>query len=439
MSERRGQVGSDAEEISSGARYMLSLLVLLYVINYIDRQILSVLLEPIKQDLGVSDTAMGLLTGLAFALFYTTAGIPIARWADRGSRRNVIVVGVIVWSLTTALCGLARNFAQLALARVGVGIGEATLSPAAHSLISDSFPPERRATGLAIYNIGGNVGIMLGFMLGGWIGETFGWRLAFLVVGLPGLAAAVLVRMTLKEPLRGRLEGVVDDAAEPSLKEVLVHMVGQRTFRHLCLSSGFYAFAAYGFTIWGATFMIRVHEMSLTETGIAMGLIQGFGGGLGTYLGGTLADRFGRKDSRFLVWVPAVGGLLALPLLGLFLFWPDRSGSLAAYALAMVFSVFFVGPSYAIAQGLARLRMRAQAAAMLMFAINLIGLGIAPLAVGMLNDSLASTYGVEAIRYSLMITGAASLWAVVHSLLAARSIREDMAAAAQSALDFQAE
>jgi MFS family permease len=232
---------------------------------------------------------------------------------------------------------------------------------------------------------------------------------------------------------------VVDDAAEPSLKEVLSHMAGQRTFRHLCLSSGFYAFAAYGFTIWGATFMIRVHEMSLTETGIAMGLIQGFGGGLGTYLGGTLADRFGREDSRFLVWVPALGGLLALPLLGLFLFWPDRSGSLAAYALAMVFSVFFVGPSYAIAQGLARLRMRAQAAAMLMFAINLIGLGIAPLAVGMLNDSLASTYGVEAIRYSLMITGAASLWAVVHSLLAARSIREDMAAAARSALDLPAE
>ncbi|MFK7899075.1 MAG: MFS transporter, partial [Myxococcota bacterium] len=164
---------------------MLAILVLLYVINYVDRQILSVLLEPIKQDLQVSDTAMGLLTGLAFALFYTTAGIPIARWADRGSRRNVIIVGVVVWSAMTALSGLARNFAQLALARIGVGVGEATLSPTAHSLISDAFPPERRATALSIYNIGGNVGIMLGFMLGGWIGDTFGWRMAFLVVGLP--------------------------------------------------------------------------------------------------------------------------------------------------------------------------------------------------------------------------------------------------------------
>ena len=412
-----------------GARTMLALLVLLYVINYIDRQILSVLLEPIKQELAVSDTAMGLLTGLAFALFYTTAGIPIARWADRGSRRNVVIVGVVVWSAMTAVSGLARNFWQLALARIGVGVGEATLSPAAHSLISDAFPPERRATALGVYNTGGNVGIMLGFMLGGWIGETFGWRTAFLVVGLPGLAAALLVRVMLREPVRGGLEGIADEDDEASIVDVLRHMLSQPTFRHLCLSSGLYAFAAYGFTIWGATFLIRVHGMSLTDTGIAMGLIQGIGGGLGTYMGGALADRFARKDERFLVWVPAVGGAFALPLLVVFLFWPDRSGALAAYALAMVFSVFFVGPCYAIAQGLARLRMRAQAAAILMFAINLIGLGIAPLAVGILNDSLASTYGDEAIRYSLMITGAAALWAVGHSLLAARSVREDLAAA----------
>jgi predicted MFS family arabinose efflux permease len=418
-----------APKNAPGARTLLGLLVVLYVINYVDRQILSVLLEPIKLDLGVSDTAMGLLTGLAFALFYTTAGIPIARWADRGSRRNVILVGVVVWSAMTALCGLARNFSQLALARVGVGIGEATLSPTAHSLLSDAFPPERRATALAIYNVGGNVGIMLGFILGGFIGEALGWRMAFLAVGLPGLAAAVLVRLVLKEPARGGLEEIVDDAYEPSAREVVTYMARQRTFRHLCLSSGFYAFAAYGFTVWGATFMIRVHGMSLTEVGLAMGLIQGLGGGLGTYLGGTLADRFGRRDARAMVWVPAIGGALALPFLAVFLFSPDRNVALAGYAIAMVFSVFFVGPSYAVAQGLARLRMRAQAAAWLMFSINLIGLGIAPLAVGMLNDALASTYGDGAIRYSLMITGAVSIWAVAHSLLAARSVRGDLQAA----------
>lgn len=424
MSDATGAEESRAS--APGARALLALLFFLYVINYIDRQILSVLLEPIKHDLGVSDTSMGLLTGLAFALFYTTAGIPIARWADRGSRRNVILIGVIVWSAMTALCGLARNFGQLALARVGVGVGEASLSPAAHSLISDAFPPERRATALATYNIGGNVGIMLGFMLGGYIGETFGWRLAFMIVGLPGLLAAVLVRLFLREPARGLLEGVADAENEPTLREVMSYMARQRTFRHLCLASAFYAFAAYGFTIWGATFMIRVHGMSLSQTGLAMGLIQGLGGGLGTYLGGAVADRLARRDERALIWVPAVGGLLTLPFLAVFLFSPVVGLSLAGYGIAMVFSVFFVGPSYAVAQGLARLRMRAQAAAWLMFSINLIGLGIAPLVVGMLNDSLASTYGDEAIRYSLMVTGAVSLWAVVHSGLAAQSVRSDL-------------
>ena len=420
---------SSGEPRTFGAQTMLGLLVVLYVINYIDRQILSVLLEPIKQDLGVSDTAMGLLTGLAFALFYTTAGIPIARMADRGSRRNVIVVGVLVWSAMTAVCGLARNFLQLAVARIGVGIGEATLSPAAHSLIADAFPPERRATALATYNIGGNIGIMLGFVLGGFIGEAFGWRTAFFVVGLPGLAAAAVVRFALHEPTRGQLEGVVDDDETPGLLEVFQHMIRQQTFRHLCLSASLYSFAAYGFTIWGATFLIRVHGMSLSETGLAMGLIQGLGGGFGTYLGGRLADRWAQRDERSLVWVPAVGGALAVPLLAVFLFAPDRGVALGAYAVAMVFSVFFVGPCYAIAQSLARLRMRAQAAAMLMFAINLIGLGIAPLAVGIMNDALAARYGDQAIRYSLMITGAAALWAVIHSLLGARSIRDDLATA----------
>ncbi len=426
--EAAGRAG--AGTTSAHARYTLGLLVLLYVINYVDRQILSVLLEPIKRDLGVSDTAMGLLTGLAFALFYTTAGIPIARLADSGSRRNVIVVGVVVWSAMTAFCGLARSYVQLVIARIGVGVGEATLSPAAHSLISDHFPPARRATALATYNIGGNVGIMLGFMAGGWIGDTLGWRTAFLVVGLPGLGAALLTRLTLREPPRGGSEGARDEADVPGFGEVLRYMASRRTFLHLCLASAFYAFAAYGFTVWGATFLIRVHQMSLTDTGIAMGLIQGIGGGLGTYLGGVLSDRRARDDARFLVWIPALGGVLALPLLAVFLFSPERSVALGAYGLAMVFSVFFVGPSYAVAQGLARLRMRAQAAALLMFAINLIGLGVAPLAVGMLNDWLAGAFGDEAIRYSLMVTGATTLWAVGHSIAAARSIREDLAATA---------
>ncbi len=407
---------------------MLAFLIALYVINYVDRQILSVLLEPIKRDLGASDTQMGLLTGLAFALFYTLAAIPIARLADAGVRRDVIVVGVAVWSVMTAVCGFARNFVELALARVGVGIGEATLNPAAHSLLSDYFPPEKRATALALYNVGGSLGIMTGFMLGGLIGEALGWRMAFFVVGVPGLLAAIATRFVLVEPPRGALEGLQVEAGIASTREVIAFMLRQPTFRHLALASALYSFAAYGFTIWGSTFLIRVHHMTLGETGIAMGLVQGIGGGLGTYFGGRMSDVLSRRDERFTVWVAAVGGAMALPFLALFLLWPERTGALLGYAVAMVFSVFFIGPSYGLVQSLARVRMRAQAAALLLFSINLIGLGIAPLAVGVLNDALAARFGDEAIRYSLLLTGATSLWAVLHSLLAARSVRADLAA-----------
>jgi predicted MFS family arabinose efflux permease len=398
------------------------------VINQVDRQVLAVLLEPIKRDLGASDTAMGLLTGLAFAFFYTTAGIPIARLADRGSRRNVIVAGVAMWSVMTAFCGITRSFAQLAAARIGVGVGEAALGPAANSLISDYFPPERRATALAIYNIGGNVGVMVGFIAGGWIGQTFGWRAAFLIVGLPGLAAALLTRLTLREPPRGLSDAVIDNEPVPRLRETISILYSNATFRHLSLSSAFYAFAAYGFTVWGATFLIRVHGMSLGETGLWLGLIQGFGGGLGTYVGGHLSDRFASGDARIPTWVSALGGVLAVPALLVFLFAPNPSMALAGYAPAMAFSLFFVGPSYSIAQRLVRLRLRAQATAFLMLNMNLIGLGIAPLVVGALNDVLTARFGDMAIRYSLLVAGLTSFWAVGHSLMAARTIRRDLAA-----------
>jgi predicted MFS family arabinose efflux permease len=414
-------------------------LTLLFVVNYVDRQLLAILIEPIKRELGASDTAMGFLSGLAFALFYTTAGVPIARIADRGSRRRVIVWGVVVWSAMTACCGLARNFAQLAAARIGVGVGEAALAPSAHSLIADGFPLHRRATALGIFNVGGNVGVMLGFIAGGWIGETMGWRTAFLVVGLPGLAAALLARFTLDEPPRGgrgpvEVERATPDAEpavapEPRFREVVALLLSRRTFVHVSLASAFYVFAAYGFTVWGASFLIRVHGLSLRETGLWLGLIQGIGGGLGTFLGGVLADRGAGRDPRVLVWIPALGGLLALPLLCVFLFAPTPTAALLGYAPAMVVVLFFTGPSFAVVQSLAPPRLRAQAAALLLFTMNLIGLGIAPLVVGLLNDALAERFGILAVRYSLLVTSVGALVAVFHSLRAARTIAFDLAAA----------
>ncbi len=275
--EQRGTTRG-TEPSSAYANYVLGVLFLVYVFNFIDRQILSILLEDIKQDLGVSDTAMGFLTGIAFALFYTVAGIPIARWADVGVRRSIIALGLVIWSAMTAMSGLVRSFGELVAARIGVGIGEAAGSPPAHSLIADYFPPERRATAFSIYNMGINVGIMFGFFAGGWINEYFGWRQAFLVVGLPGVALALVVRFTIREPERGATEPMAsDEDAEPPMV-VFRFLWSLRSFRHLAIAGGLQAFAAYGFIQWAPTFLRRVHELGSGEAGTYLGLIIGLGG-----------------------------------------------------------------------------------------------------------------------------------------------------------------
>ena len=421
--------GGDAPVSRSRANYVLAILVIVYVFNFVDRQILSILLQPIKDELQVSDTAMGFLTGFAFALFYTFAGIPIARWSDRGTRRTIIAIGLAVWSAMTAASGLARSFVQLAIARVGVGVGEAAASPAAHSMISDLYPPERRATALAIYTMGANLGILLGMILGGWLNELFNWRVAFFVVGLPGLAMALIVRFTVPEPPRGQSEGAAATAGDlPSTGEVFEYMWGMRSFRHVSGAAALYAFAGYGFTIWAPTFLIRVHGMSTGEVGTWFGLIAGIGGAAGALLGGALCDRLGARDARWTMWVPAIGAVLGIPPLVAFLLWPTAMGALLFYIPAIVFSAFYVGPTFSTTQTLAKLRMRALASAFILFVINLVGLGLGPQMVGILNDVLAGSFDDEAIRYSLLIVAVTNLWGVVHSLLAARTLRADLEA-----------
>ncbi len=413
--------------ISRGyANYVLGVLFVVYVFNFIDRQILSILLEPIKLELGASDTAMGFLTGIAFALFYTFAGIPIARWADRGTRRTVIAIGLVLWSLMTAASGLVRSFAQLAVARIGVGVGEAACSPPAHSLISDYFPPERRATALSIYAMGIHFGFMFGFLAGGWINEFFGWRLAFMVVGIPGLGLALLLRLTVREPPRGYAEGAESDAELPSTAETFRFMWGLRSFRHLSFGAALHAFAGYGFGTWTPAFLIRVHDMGTGEVGTWLGLMTGFGGGLGAFLGGYLCDRVARDDARWYLWLPAGATILAIPALLLFLLLPNQVPALLCYIPAVIFGAAWLGPTFSITQGLVKLRMRAMASAILLFIINLIGLGLGPQAVGIMNDLMAQSLGVEAIRYSLLLVAFTNVWAATHFVLAARTLRADL-------------
>jgi len=410
------------------ANYVLAILFLVYVFNFIDRTILSILVEDVKRDLGVSDTAMGFLTGIAFALFYTIAGIPIARWADVGVRRSIIALGLLVWSLMTAASGLAQNFGQLVAARVGVGVGEAAGSPPAHSLIADYFPPERRATVLSLYSTGIYVGVLFGYLAGGWINEFFGWRQAFFVVGLPGIALALLVRFSIREPPRGHSERIVEVEAPEPWQAVFRFLWSLPSFRHLAFGAGMAAFSGYGFAQWAPTFLRRVHDMSSGEVGTWLGLIIGFGGVLGAPLGGFLADRWGRGDVRWYAWVPGISAVLSIPFALGFLLIDSASTALLVYLPAVIWSAMYLGPTLAMIQAMVKLRMRAMASAVLFLILNLVGLGLGPQAVGALSDLLKSSYGDEAVRYALLIVTFSGLWAGVHYALAARTLADDLRA-----------
>ena len=269
-------VSSDKKVSSKVAGYGLFMLTLVYAFNFVDRQILVILQEPIKNDMGLSDTQLGLLSGFSFALVYITAGIPIAYWADRTNRRNIITASLAVWSGMTALSGLAQNYSQLLLARIGVGIGEAGGSPPAHSMISDYYPPERRATAMAIYTTGLHLGILMGFIVGGLISEFFGWRIAFFSVGIPGVLLAVVFYFTVKEPPRGQWDESVNMAHKPSLGETLKHLSSVRSFWYLALAAGATSFAGYGNGNFAPSFLIRNHGFSVGEVGVVLAI---FGGG----------------------------------------------------------------------------------------------------------------------------------------------------------------
>ncbi|MDX1650772.1 MAG: MFS transporter, partial [Myxococcota bacterium] len=363
-------------ESKAYANYVLGLLFVVYVFNFVDRQIMSILLEPIKQDLGASDSQMGFLTGFAFALFYTTAGLPIARFADRSVRRSVIAAGLAVWSGMTAASGLARSFAQLAAARVMVGVGEAACSPPAHSLLADYFPPHRRATALSIYAMGIHVGILVGLVVGGWLNDLYGWRVAFYVVGLPGLLLAVVVRLTVREPRRGLSEGAAEEAEVPTTREVFDFLWKLRSFRHLSIASALTAFAGYGVATWGPAFLVRVHGISTTEVGMKLGILLGTAGAAGSILAGFVVDALSKRDARWALRVPAVAAIVSLPFALLFLFWPQVDAALIFAFPAFLVGAMWQGPIFSVTQTLARLRMRSVASAILLFIINLIGLGM---------------------------------------------------------------
>ncbi|MEQ1890373.1 MAG: MFS transporter [Alphaproteobacteria bacterium] len=406
-------------------KYVLGILLVVYVFNFIDRQILSILMEPIKQDLKLSDSQLGLLSGIAFAIFYATLGVPIARFADRNSRVKVISMSLAAWSLMTAVCGLAQNFWQLLIARIGVGVGEAGCSPPSHSLISDYFAPETRATALSIYSLGIPIGVMIGYLAGGWLVHFFDWRTAFIVVGLPGVIMAVIVRMTITEPPRGNSEAIRHGGRLATFREVVTYLWARRSFRHISIAGGLHAFVGYGIGNWIPAFLARTYQMGSAEIGTYLALIAGIVGGLGTFAGGYICDRFGQQDRRLYVWIPAATLVIIVPLTILALMAGDKYSALLLYILPTFLSPFYLGPTFAVVQGMAQVRMRAIAAAILLFILNLIGMGLGPLLVGALSDYLKPQFGVDSLRYAMIAAVLVNLWAGLHYVLAAKTVRED--------------
>ncbi|HKA16453.1 MAG TPA: MFS transporter [Myxococcota bacterium] len=410
------------------ANYVLGILFVAYVINFVDRQIVSILAQPIKDALGVSDSWLGFLGGPAFAIFYATLGIPIARVADLWVRRSVIAIGLALWSAMTALSGLSQTFTQLALARIGVGVGEAALSPPAHSLLADYFPVSKRATALGVYAMGIHIGVLVGLVLGGWLEELWGWRSAFMVVGLPGLALAGIVRATVREPVRGAQEAAPISGAPPPVSEVVRYLAARRSFCHLSLGIGLTAFAGYAFAFWAPQFLRRVHEMSSGELGTKVGIGLGTGGAIGSVLAGVIADRLGRRDVRWWMWVPAIACAGPLPFTLAFLLLPDPNSALLISFPGVVIAAMYQGPVFSTVQTLAPVRMRAVAAGVLMFVTNIIGLALGPQSIGWLNDYVFAAHGKEAVRYSLLVVLLVmGIWSATHFALAARALPADLA------------
>lgn len=388
--------------------YVLFILTCGYVLNFVDRQVMTILLEPIKAEFGASDTQMGLISGLAFALFYATLGVPVARLADRWSRRNVLAISMATWSAVTAVCGMAGSFWQLALLRVGVGIGEAGGTPPSQSLLTDYFPKERRALAQGVLATAPNIGVLVGLFGGALIAEAFGWRTVFFVFGVPGVGLALLLFFTVKEPIKVKPQGL---EADRSMMSALSGIIRLPSFFMIALGVGFAAIPGYGLGVWSPSFLVRVHGMSLVDAGLWLGIIGLSGGTLGTILSGVLADRLALRDNRWQLWIPAVGLMVALPLQALFLLWPASAvftiaGKTAPVALVFmglssVFACFWIAPSYAAVQNLVPSHWRTQASALLLLVFNLLGLGLGPLLVGMLSDGLSS-FGAASVRWALL-------------------------------------
>jgi MFS family permease len=408
--------------------YVLTLLALLYTLNFLDRQVINILAESIKRDLGISDTELGLLTGTAFGIFYSVLGVPIARLADRWSRVGIISFSLFLWSLLTAASGFAQNYVQLFLMRLGVGIGEAGGSPPAQSLISDYFPYSRRATAMAIFTLGVPLGSFFGFLIGGIVDDLWGWRVAFFVAGAPGLILVLLIKFTLKEPIRGQADGVPAEAQGelPPLGPTLRGLFARKSYFRLLMGGTFGILIVYISGAWLPPFFIRVHGMSAGEIGAWLALSVGLGGAIGSISGGWLSDRLRHRYARPEIPILAISTALTCPLLLLTVLSPGLPLALTGLFLLNLFAFVWIGPTSATIQRVVPIRSRALAVGIQLSVANIISLTFGPPVIGYISDLLRPEYGAESIRYALAIGSFAAFGGTAYYLSAGRYVLDDI-------------
>ncbi len=449
-----------AAPISRAQRtYMLTLMVLVYTFNFIDRSLLGVLGQPIKADLKLQDWQVGVLGGLAFALLYSIGGLGVARFAERANRVTIISAALGIWSAMTALCGAAVGFWSLALARVGVGLGEAGYIPPSYSMIADYYPPEKRASALGVFTLGVPLGAFLGAVLGGALAQAYGWRVAFFALGLPGVALAILFKLTVREPARGGMDpgGAVADGQPPSFSAVLRMLMRKRAFVHLTLGASLTSFSGYAVAQFAVPLLLRGYDLDLRTASLAYGVVGTLAAAVGVGAGGFLADFFGKKDARFRAWIPGFALMAAAPLY-MFAFTRPTIGALgAAIILPAILQYLYLGPVFALAQNMVDARTRATATAVVNVVITLIGLGLGPMTIGALSDFFASrSYtglmsfavgcpggvapaGAEGfaatacraasfsgLQQALIAAAAVYLWSGLHFILAAKHLKKDL-------------
>lgn len=425
--------------------YVLAMLLLVYTFNFIDRTVITILQEQIKAEFSLSDTQLGLLSGLAFAFLYTILGIPVARIAEKTNRMTVLSVCVGLWSAFTAACGMATNFLQLLGARIGVGIGEAGCTPPAQSVIADYFPTDRRATALSIYSLGIPLGSMIAAVGGSWIAQEVGWREAFLLLGVPGLLLAVFMKITVREPPR---TGTATEA--PSFGDALKILGKKPAFWHMAIGGAITSFVGYGVGGFLPSFLMRVHHLTPVEVGQFVGIVLGVAAAVGTFSSGFLADRISKRHPNALAWLPALGLAIATPLFLVAYFLPSIQIAIVPLLIGACAQYFYLGPMYTVTQSVVEPRMRATATAILLFVVNMIGYGLGPLFVGMVSDAIANgllqpsglslelcrtatdaakttcaNSQADGLKYAMMIGVCFFLWAMLHFLLVGRTLKRD--------------